>query len=62
MMLPQARPTPIIGTKSHQRSGTDGIISMPSPPSVRHTACTRPAPKRRVNGTMPKAAMQAMKL
>ena len=35
---------------------------MPTAASARQTACTTLAPKRRVNGTIAKAARKAMKL
>ena len=62
MMLAQPRPMPIMGMNSRALESIEGMASMPSPASTRHSACTRPAPKRRVNGTMANAATKATAL
>ena len=51
MIEPQARPTPIIGMNSRALSWMAGMNHMPTPASVRHTACTALAPRRSASAT-----------
>ena len=56
MMLAQARPIPTMGTNNNHLLVMSGNIHMLAAASARHTAWTTLGPKRRVNGTMAKAA------
>ena len=62
MMLAQPKPRPTAGKNSSAFWSISGMASMPSPAATRHTACTRPAPKRLETGISAKAATKATAL
>ncbi len=62
IMLAQARPMPIIGNSSNQRSWIAGSRHMPMPAASRHAAWVALGPTRRATGTIANAATKATKL